>query len=83
MADLYWPGASLRNCRAAPARLSIVLYILAIIVCAGAGAVVGWATAASLGLTGTPMALRRGVHRHGLGDGPVGRLRRLLFPTQR
>ena len=37
--------------------MSIVLYVLAIIVCAGAGAVLGWATAASLGLTGTPMAL--------------------------
>jgi len=40
-----------------PPAVSIVLYILAVIVCAGAGAVVGWATAASLGLTGTPMAL--------------------------
>jgi hypothetical protein len=37
--------------------MSVVLYILLIIVCAGAGAVVGWAAATSLGLTGTPMAL--------------------------
>jgi len=37
--------------------LSIVFYVLAIVVCAGAGAVLGWAIAASLGLTGTPMAL--------------------------
>ena len=40
-----------------PLTVSIVLYLLAIIVCAGAGAVVGWAAATSLGLTGTPMAL--------------------------
>ena len=40
-----------------PPTVSIVLYILAIIACAGAGAVIGWATASSLGLTGTPMAL--------------------------
>ena len=37
--------------------VSIVLYVLAVVVCGGAGAVLGWAIAASLGLTGTPMAL--------------------------
>jgi hypothetical protein len=37
--------------------VSIVLYVLAIAACGGAGAVIGWAIAASLGLTGTPMAL--------------------------
>jgi len=37
--------------------LSLVLYVLAIVACGGAGAVLGWAIAASLGLTGTPMAL--------------------------
>jgi hypothetical protein len=37
--------------------LPILLYVLAIVVCGGTGAVLGWAIAASLGLTGTPMAL--------------------------
>jgi hypothetical protein len=37
--------------------LAIVLYVLAIIACGGAGAVIGWAIAATLGLTGTAMAL--------------------------
>lgn len=37
--------------------MSVVLYVLAIVVCGGVGAVLGWAIAASLGLTGTPMAL--------------------------
>ena len=37
--------------------LTVVLYVLAIVVCGGAGAVIGWAISASLGLTGTPMAL--------------------------
>ncbi|MEO8486380.1 MAG: hypothetical protein ABI585_08585 [Betaproteobacteria bacterium] len=37
--------------------MSIVLYVLAIVACGGSGAVIGWAIAGSLGLTGTPMAL--------------------------
>ena len=37
--------------------MAIVLYVLAIVACGGVGAVLGWAIAASLGLTGTPMAL--------------------------
>jgi hypothetical protein len=37
--------------------LSLVLYVLAIVVCGGLGATLGWAIAASLGLTGTAMAL--------------------------
>ena len=37
--------------------MSIVLYALAIAACGGVGAVVGWAIAGSIGLTGTPMAL--------------------------
>jgi hypothetical protein len=37
--------------------VAIVLYVLAIAACGGVGALMGWAIAASLGLTGTPMAL--------------------------
>lgn len=37
--------------------LPIVLYVLAILACGGVGAVLGWAIAGSIGLTGTPMAL--------------------------
>jgi hypothetical protein len=35
----------------------MLLYVLAIVACGGTGAVLGWAIATSLGLTGTPMAL--------------------------
>jgi hypothetical protein len=37
--------------------LSIVLYVLAIVACGGVGALLGWAIAGTIGLTGTPMAL--------------------------
>jgi hypothetical protein len=37
--------------------MSIVLYVLAILACGGVGALLGWAIAGSIGLTGTPMAL--------------------------
>ncbi|HET9339759.1 MAG TPA: hypothetical protein VFQ55_12215 [Casimicrobiaceae bacterium] len=37
--------------------MSIVLYVLAIVACGGAGALLGWAIAGTIGLTGTPMAL--------------------------
>ena len=37
--------------------LSIVLYVLAIVVCGGLGAGAGWIVAGGIGLTGTPMAL--------------------------
>jgi hypothetical protein len=37
--------------------LRIVLYVLAIVACGGAGALVGWAISGAIGLTGTPMAL--------------------------
>jgi hypothetical protein len=37
--------------------LVIVLYVLAIVACGGLGALLGWAIAGSIGLTGTPMAL--------------------------
>ena len=36
---------------------SIALYLLSIVACGGIGAVLGWAVAGSIGLTGTPMAL--------------------------
>ncbi len=36
---------------------SIVLYLLSIVACGGVGAVLGWAVAGLIGLTGTPMAL--------------------------
>ena len=58
MADVYW-RACLRHATVKPIApmVSIVLYVLAIIVCGGLGALMGWAIAASLGLTGTAMAL--------------------------
>lgn len=37
--------------------MSIVLYVLAIVACGGVGALLGWAIAGTIGLTGTPMAL--------------------------
>jgi hypothetical protein len=37
--------------------LPIVLYALAIAACGIVGAVIGWAVAGAIGLTGTPMAL--------------------------
>jgi hypothetical protein len=37
--------------------MGIVLYLLAILACGGVGALLGWAIAGSIGLTGTPMAL--------------------------
>ena len=37
--------------------MSILLYLAAIVACGGLGAVLGWAVAGAIGLTGTPMAL--------------------------
>lgn len=37
--------------------MSIILYLAAIVACGGLGAVLGWAAAGAIGLTGTPMAL--------------------------
>ena len=37
--------------------MPIVLYVLAILACGAVGAVLGWAIAGTIGLTGTPMAL--------------------------
>lgn len=37
--------------------MSVLLYIVAIVVCGGAGAWLGWIVAGVIGLTGTPMAL--------------------------
>ena len=36
---------------------SIVLYLLSIVACGGVGAVLGWAVAGLIGLTGTPQEL--------------------------
>ena len=59
MADLYLRGYAFGNVRAFrfPTMPSIVLYLLSIVACGGIGAVLGWAVAGSIGLTGTPMAL--------------------------
>jgi hypothetical protein len=55
MADLYWRGSLPRNTASRP--MPIVLYVLAILACGAVGAVLGWAIAGTIGLTGTPMAL--------------------------
>ena len=59
MADLYLWRSAFGNVRANrfPIMPSIVLYLLSIVACGGLGAVLGWAVAGSIGLTGTPMAL--------------------------
>ena len=59
MADLYLCASAFGNVRAIrfPTMPSIVLYILSIVACGSIGAVLGWAVAGSIGLTGTPMAL--------------------------
>ena len=59
MADLYLCRSAFGNVRALrfPTMPSIVLYLLSIVACGGLGAVLGWAVAGLIGLTGTPMAL--------------------------
>ena len=59
MADLYLCRSAFGNVRALrfPTMPSIVLYLLSIVACGGVGAVLGWAVAGLIGLTGTPMAL--------------------------
>ncbi|MCC7114591.1 MAG: hypothetical protein IT520_09455 [Burkholderiales bacterium] len=37
--------------------MALLLYVLAIVTCGGAGAWLGWIVAGAIGLTGTPMAL--------------------------
>ena len=58
-ADLYLRGSVFGNVRALrfPIPMSIILYLAAIVACGGLGAVLGWAVAGAIGLTGTPMAL--------------------------
>ena len=59
MADLYLCRSAFGNVRILrfPTMPSIVLYLLSIVACGGLGAVLGWAVAGLIGLTGTPMAL--------------------------